>query len=190
MTKEPGCSQGQGSSGCLAPGCQPNIFNIKLLVSLFVSFNQEALVSKCLMDKKNKNKHATHARFQEQWRSFHYGLLLFVSLYAIFHRLFSTDGEKIRPWSRAPLWAFNSWRNSNHLALSSRAPAGFLLTDFRLLMWCHCADPCFLQQPYPPLAQWGLGAGHKPVINRRSPGAIWGKMGTFLSRMKTSGATC
>lgn len=60
MTKEPGCSQGQGSSGCLAPGCQPDIFNIKLLVSLFVSFNQEALVSKCLMDKKTPKTNMQH----------------------------------------------------------------------------------------------------------------------------------
>lgn len=106
------------------------------MLCIFVSFHQEAVWKK------------QHARFQEQQAHFHYGLLLFVWRYGMFRCLFSADEKKIRPWSPAALWAFNSRRN--HLVLPSRVPAGFLLTDLRLPMWCHCADPCFLQQPSPP----------------------------------------
>lgn len=73
-------------------------------------------------------------------------------------------------------------------ALASRTPAVFLLTADAVSL----RRPLFPATPSPPRLPSrpaGPGEGRKPVINRRSRGTIWGKMGTFRGRLKTSGVT-
>lgn len=130
-----------------------------LIHSFFLSFNQEALWYQNFWwtKKKKKKENMQHMQGFKNSEDILIIVCFYLSHCTEWFTVSSPQTEKKSVfWFGAALWAFNSWRNSNHLVLSSRAPAAFLLTDFRLPMWCHCADPCFLQQPSHPWLSGGL----------------------------------
>lgn len=142
--------------------------NIKLLISLFVSFNQEALwCQKCLKAKKKQKKTCRTSRM------FSLRPALFVSL--SLHRWRENQ-------ALISCCTVSSRRNSNHLVLSSRIPAGFFLTDFRLLMWCHCATPVSCNNPPRPVCPpcpAGARRGSQTCNKQEEPRRDLGKNGHF-----------
>lgn len=107
----------------------------------------------------------------------------------IVRSILSRDGEeKNGPWPGAIIPGFNSWFNVNLFKDFSCISLG----SFHAVDAVSLLRPLFPATPSPPRlppCSAGPGAGRKPVINRRSRDAIWGKMATFRSRLRTSGVT-